>query len=217
MTGVRVVTFALVAVLMGGLAATYAGANDDRPWLAAVPSDLETQKNPIPISRESVGKGKLTYENACLSCHGAKGKGDGPAAQYLERKPKPLHKNGQLPLPDGVMHWVITNGIEGTPMASMSDALTEEERWHVINYLHAMAKHYGPRTPRPTPRETPAATPDPDATPDADATPVNASDSSPKTGSSQDPESDSGSPKPKASQTPPRSPSDAASTPPDSA
>lgn len=152
-------------VLVGTLPAMHRLSADDRPWLSRVPAEQQEAENPIPLDRTSVGKGKIAYENACVSCHGKKGQGDGPAAQYLDPKPKPLHINGQLPLPDGVVHWVITNGIDGTPMASLQDALTVEERWHVINYLHAMAQHYGPKT-TPTPAPTPEVAASPVGTPE---------------------------------------------------
>ena len=59
-----------------------AGANDvthdftvqvqDNPYLTDI-------VNPIPSTGNSIGAGKTLYESDCLACHGAQGKGDGPA------------------------------------------------------------------------------------------------------------------------------------------
>jgi len=40
----------------------------------------------------SVGRGRVIYKEYCMQCHGAKGKGDGPAAATLEPKPA-IHAN----------------------------------------------------------------------------------------------------------------------------
>ena len=47
----------------------------------------------------SAGRGKVIYKEYCMQCHGATGKGDGPAASTLEPKPA-IHANinfGEMP------------------------------------------------------------------------------------------------------------------------
>jgi mono/diheme cytochrome c family protein len=41
---------------------------------------------------EGAEKGKADYINLCASCHGTKGKGDGPVAKYLSKAPADLTK-----------------------------------------------------------------------------------------------------------------------------
>jgi hypothetical protein len=42
-------------------------------------------------------------------------------------------------LSDGEIFWKVTLGIEGI-MPGREKALTEEERWHVVNYVRTLAK-----------------------------------------------------------------------------
>jgi len=42
------------------------------------------------LAQDEVAAGRAEYEIACQSCHGDKGKGDGPLAQYLTIKPSDL-------------------------------------------------------------------------------------------------------------------------------
>lgn len=44
------------------------------------------------FGKASVGRGKVVYKEYCMQCHGATGKGDGPAAANLEPKPA-IHAN----------------------------------------------------------------------------------------------------------------------------
>ncbi len=44
------------------------------------------------FGKASVGRGKVLYKEYCMQCHGAQGKGDGPAAATLEPKPA-IHAN----------------------------------------------------------------------------------------------------------------------------
>lgn len=44
------------------------------------------------FGKASVGRGKVIYKEYCMQCHGATGRGDGPAAATLEPKPA-IHAN----------------------------------------------------------------------------------------------------------------------------
>lgn len=64
-----------------------------------------------PASSQRADIGKLEYEGKCATCHGVTGKGDGPTAQYLTRKPSDLtaltkSNNGVLPV--AAMYEIIT-------------------------------------------------------------------------------------------------------------
>jgi mono/diheme cytochrome c family protein len=156
---------AAVVVLALSVLSGVAGAQNPRPWASKVPKELARKPNPAPNTPQILAEGKEIYLNTCLPCHGEMAQGDGPAAAFIVPPPKPLIVNGKLAVPDGVAFWVITNGIEGTGMASLAEALTEQERWKVIRFLHTLAA--------PAPAATPnvAATPVPGATPAVAATP----------------------------------------------
>ena len=120
-----------------GAAGFIAGA-----WLLiAAQSASETQaivRNPIAPTSDSVAAGQIVYERYCLTCHGVNGRGDGPGAEGLE--PPPADLAVHVPLHgDADIYRFIANGIEGTSMVALADNLTDDEIWHVINYIRAQA------------------------------------------------------------------------------
>jgi len=75
--------------------------------------------------------GKPVYEKYCVTCHGAKGQGDGPGAKNLPGgPPAPFAKNMSLPYIFGVTH----SGISHTMMYGFEPVLTETEIWDVTAY-----------------------------------------------------------------------------------
>ena len=61
------------------------GQSSREKWTA--PARAAAKKNPVAANETSIALGKNIYERQCLACHGAKGKGDGPAAAHLEKRP----------------------------------------------------------------------------------------------------------------------------------
>ena len=54
-------------------------------WVA--PEAEKARKNPRVSDSEAIEQGEKIAKTNCVSCHGAKGKGDGAAAVALNRKP----------------------------------------------------------------------------------------------------------------------------------
>lgn len=112
----------------------------EEPWKA--PARAARKENPIPADPKSVGQGKELFVMGCLPCHGAAGKGDGPAAATLERNGVRV-RPGNLSLPemwqqsDGEMFWKISEG--RTPMPTWKESLNEEQRWLIVNYVRTLA------------------------------------------------------------------------------
>lgn len=101
------------------------------------PAADDAKKNPIERTGESIGLGRTLFEQNCMVCHGPGGKGDGPAAAGLPAPPADLtyHVPGH---PDGTLFKVVTLGVSGVTQKNMpafEEVLSEEERWHLINYL----------------------------------------------------------------------------------
>jgi len=108
---------------------------DEEPWVA--PARAAKKANPIPADARSLELGKRLFERDCVSCHGAKGRGDGPKAGELERKPHSFADASIWDQSDGAFFWKITEG--KAPMPSEKTLMTEEERWHVVNYMRTLA------------------------------------------------------------------------------
>lgn len=72
----------------------------------------------------------------CQACHGEDGRGDGPLAATLPRRPRDFWAHfgsGHTP-PDGRLYFWITYGMPGTGMPAFGGRLTDTERWHAINF-----------------------------------------------------------------------------------
>jgi mono/diheme cytochrome c family protein len=96
----------------------------------------ENIRSPFPPTAESVASGEPVYANACVACHGVGGLGDGPAGAGLPKPPAdllvhvPLHS-------DTILYEFIRDGIASAGMPGQADTLTEDEMWHLVNYLRA--------------------------------------------------------------------------------
>jgi mono/diheme cytochrome c family protein len=134
--------------------------------------------SPIPPTNESIAMGRGLWEMNCRVCHGPNGEGDGPGAASLPLPPPPY--NQHVPYhSDGTLWFWISEGIppdsDQKNMPAFKDRLTEDQRWHIVNFLRATwgEEQFTPVFPDDTPEEgTPApATPTPGAgTPTAAAT-----------------------------------------------
>ena len=94
-------------------------------------------RNPFAPNPESLATGERVYGEACTSCHGAEGYGDGPAGVGLD--PSPANLIIHVPLhPDRILFGFISEGIAGTAMVGLAGRYTDEEIWHVINYIKTL-------------------------------------------------------------------------------
>jgi mono/diheme cytochrome c family protein len=117
--------------------------------LSFLPGNETVEGNPIKPTAESIAMGRQLYENNCQQCHGPDGRGDGPLADTLPVAPSdyrihvPVHG-------DEFLFGVITNGL-GSVMPAFGDQLTEDERWHLINFLRSEFGNAETPTPAATP------------------------------------------------------------------
>jgi cytochrome c oxidase cbb3-type subunit 2 len=102
----------------------------------------------IPASADQVARGKIVYARRCAGCHGVDGDGNGPAATFLEPRPRDFTlgvfkfrstPSGSLPT-DGDLYRTITRGVRGTAMPTWHE-LPEKDRLAVITYV----KTFSPR------------------------------------------------------------------------
>lgn len=109
----------------------FAPINQSKEWTA--PPDAGKKANPVTSNEKSIAAGKSLYLTNCKSCHGTKGKGDGPKSGELDVSPRDFSKEKFQKQADGVLYWKITEGRK--PMPSFKKDMTEEQRWTVINYV----------------------------------------------------------------------------------
>ncbi|HEY8226580.1 MAG TPA: cytochrome c [Pyrinomonadaceae bacterium] len=109
-----------------------------------LPADADKTKNPTAATPESVSKGKELYlertKGNCIFCHGETGSGNEANLPRLRRKPADLsNKERMTAMTDGEIFWKLSKGITGI-MPAGEKRMTEEERWHVVNYVRTLAK-----------------------------------------------------------------------------
>jgi mono/diheme cytochrome c family protein len=122
-----------------------AGAQQDvskNTW--ELPEDADKTKNPTTATLESVAKGKELYmertKGNCVFCHGDTGTGNEANLAKLRRKPADLtNKERMTAMTDGEVFWKVSKGIQGI-MPAGEKRMSEEERWHVVNYVRTLAK-----------------------------------------------------------------------------
>ena len=95
------------------------------------------ERNPVPPSSDSVREGLALYQTHCLLCHGETGLGDGPSAETMN--PPPADLIVHVPLhPDSALFEFVRDGISGTAMPALGATLSDEEIWHIINYIQTL-------------------------------------------------------------------------------
>ena len=96
------------------------------------------RKNPVPSSPESVAKGGQLFAIYCTPCHGSSGKGDGLVAAKFIPPPDLTSADLQKVRTDG--YWQSYLSVGGAVMPAYGEALSPDERWHVVNFLRTLAQ-----------------------------------------------------------------------------
>ena len=83
--------------------------------------------------------GKRVYADKCSRCHGASGKGDGPKAETLEKKPADYtDKKKMSGFTDAQLRKVTLEGKQ--PMPAYQGKMSDKDLDDVIAYIRAFAK-----------------------------------------------------------------------------
>jgi copper transport protein len=104
-----------------------------------LPSDLRNLKNPFPPDTASIARGKEVYEQNCVTCHGPNGRGDGPLAASLRPRPADFRVHMAAGHTDGELFTWLSKGVPGTAMPPFEAQISENDRWHVVNYIRGFA------------------------------------------------------------------------------
>lgn len=128
--------FAL-ALIAGGFALS-------NEWLSAsahdghkkghAPATAKRLRNPVPHNNQNIENGNALYEQNCVVCHGADGKG----AEYNKTakvKVPDLASHHVAKLTDGEIFYVITNGIKTSGMPGYKLKTSDRERWQMVHYV----------------------------------------------------------------------------------
>ncbi|MBK9661874.1 MAG: CopD family protein [Nitrosomonas sp.] len=104
------------------------------------------QKPSVPFDVISISNGSQLFAEHCTSCHGPQGKGAEVILDPEIKDPTDLLTEPHTAkyTVGNVFHW-LSHGISGTKMPGFSTKLSEEDRWDLINYLHALSRGFDAR------------------------------------------------------------------------
>ena len=122
-----------------------------------------------PLTAADAAAGKPLYLRECSGCHGERGNGAGPAADYVDPRPRDFTKrrfklrttkSGAAPATSDILR-TIQHGIPGTAMPSFA-FLSDAERKDIAAYVLKLADLLDEPEPQPIvdTRNAPPTTPD---------------------------------------------------------
>ena len=119
----------------------------DETWAHLEPDSLPrtsaTWCNPLQNNAEALAMGRDLFRDACASCHGEQGRGDGPAGGVQDPPPYDFTRSefaGMREAPGaGVLYAIITRGIDGTSMTGFGgNVLSGYERLALMAYVTSL-------------------------------------------------------------------------------
>lgn len=114
---------------------------------APIPDEYVDLSSPVAATEASLTRGGDLFTTYCATCHGDGGMGDGPAAANLDPAPVAIAHTSQM-LGDNYLYWRISAGGQGDPfnsaMPAWGAALSEQDRWDLINYIRALGSGTAP-------------------------------------------------------------------------
>jgi mono/diheme cytochrome c family protein len=122
-----------LAVIAAVTVAAPGFAHAQAAWVA--PAGEKDKKNPLPADAQTIAQGKKVADVNCVSCHGAKGKGDGAAAVALNPKPADWTSAKVQAESDGEIFWKISTGRGAMPAWNF---LPERDRWALVRYIRSL-------------------------------------------------------------------------------
>lgn len=106
--------------------------NTQTPW--TVPDAAKNKVNPVKSDATSLADGKALYNLHCKSCHGTKGKGDGPKASQLDTESGDFTKASFQSQTDGSLFYKTVQGRKDMP--SFKTKIPEaDDIWAIVNYM----------------------------------------------------------------------------------
>lgn len=101
-----------------------------KPW--PVPDAWKNKVN--PIKGQDLDNGKTLWNQHCKSCHGTKGKGDGPKAAQLDTEAGDFSKAAFQNQTDGAIYYKTYQGRDDMPSykTKIPDA---NDNWALVNYM----------------------------------------------------------------------------------
>lgn len=111
------------------------------------PLDTVRISKPLPSTPASLAQGRRIYLSMkCADCHGNFGRGDGAAApnqhddagRFVQSTDLTNRSSYKFAASVSDIFRIFSTGLNGVPMPSYTNSLTDDDRWHLANYVWAM-------------------------------------------------------------------------------
>ena len=105
---------------------------------------------PAAAQQDAHATGRAVYDRWCSGCHGAEGRGDGPAAGYMLPRPRDFTRgtyqikstpSGELPTDADILR-IIDEGMPGTAMPGWREKLSSQQRQALVAYLKSFSPFF---------------------------------------------------------------------------
>ena len=108
----------------------------------AVPADLKSAKNPLPLTPEILAEGRAHFADHCATCHGNDGKGQTSMGQKFYPKVPDMTLASTQSQSDGALFATIENGIRLTGMPAFGSGTAESAygSWGLVHFIRHLPK-----------------------------------------------------------------------------
>jgi cytochrome c553 len=96
----------------------------------------KNEKNPLPLSPDTLADGKEAFSHYCVACHGMDGQNTGvPFTDHISPPIPSLASHDVQSYSDGQLKWILDYGIWPSGMPGSKGTLSDDELWSIIVYL----------------------------------------------------------------------------------
>jgi mono/diheme cytochrome c family protein len=110
-------------------------AQQSSAW--AAPPSAKAVKNPVRATPQGLKEAGQLFQQACSTCHGVSGAGDGVLSKNLDSKPANFTDATKMRrMTDGELFWKMSTGRGAMPSWKQ---IPDQDRWRLVNYLRTLA------------------------------------------------------------------------------
>jgi putative copper export protein/mono/diheme cytochrome c family protein len=128
-----------LALTVALVLACFAVPHLDLLFVPAYPTSY--YRSPTGFAASAIAGGATLFPAHCAGCHGAQGRGDGPASKNLALPPADLTAAHLWMHSDGELFWWLSHGMEAPDghlvMPGFANLLSPDDRWNLIDFIRA--------------------------------------------------------------------------------
>jgi cbb3-type cytochrome oxidase cytochrome c subunit len=112
---------------------------EEAPNLSQIDRSYWLSGNPLPVTEQNLLRGKEVFLQRCVGCHGVKGDGKGPGANFMSPPPADFTDKDDAccggDTGPGDFYYRILRGWTGTGMENFGERLSVDDIWRVVLFV----------------------------------------------------------------------------------